>query len=621
MRLQDAASTDFLLVDKQPSAAQLAEWLHTTKAAFVVAVLDSDHAWLWPAVELSPRLAKSPQVRAFDILAGSATPDRQVAIADGDLSTDAAPDRCVVAEDGIVMGVYDRRWLAGGQPSDAILIGRQTRGGPVTPESLGKKTGPCVLQAEFPAQLALGETRSLLVSVLKPAGGDDSIDSLPVGTDIDVILQARQGLEVFDRSESTLQLAAADDDAQPVRFQLRARDEGTAKLRVLAFHDGQLLGSVTVVARVGPAAQEPAPSTSSSRALRALSASACELTLLILEERTPPGYVVYLHATDPSLDLNFRRFGPIALKSNARGLFDEFFEDIEQFTEAPGEPQCVQTQLGQRGSWLFEKAFPADLRELIWMLRNRITTVQIQSDEPWIPWEMCKLQGMENGLVVEGPFFCEAFALTRWMPGVPLTQELSLAHLAVVAPTDSHLTAAGAEKDYLETLKGANREVRSITADYGTLLSAFASGQYDGFHFIGHGVFGNTDPNLSAISLESGKRFRPSDIAGVARNLGRKRPLIFFNACQTGRSDFSLTDIGGWSGQFLRAGAGAFVGSYWSVFDSGAALFARTFYDRLLQGVSIGHATRDARHAVKATGDPSFLAYTVYAVPGATLKL
>jgi hypothetical protein len=53
--------------------------------------------------------------------------------------------------------------------------------------------------------------------------------------------------------------------------------------------------------------------------------------------------------------------------------------------------------------------------------------------------------------------------------------------------------------------------------------------------------------------------------------------------------------------------------------DEGAALFARTFYQGLFDGLSIGSSTRLARNAVKATGDPSYLAYTVFAEPGATL--
>ncbi|MCQ1549855.1 MAG: CHAT domain-containing protein [Candidatus Accumulibacter phosphatis] len=618
MRVQDASSTNFLRVDRQLSCERLADLLQMTNPSAVVAAIDERHAALWRSGEVLTKLATQPFSAAFDFLSTDAS--RQVPILDADLPVDAVPELCVVAEEGVISGVYDRSLTVGKLHQGPILIGRQTRGGTASPTRVSPSTAPCQLQVTFPSKLTLGEIRSLLVSVLPAIDGGDQTAAPPLGADIDIILQARQGMELLGHSEMRLKYAA-DDDALPVRFQVKAAEEGTGKLRVLAFHEGHLMSSVTVAVQVvGPATQEPAPAAPSSAPLHAApTATSSELTLLILEEKTPPGFTVYLSAVDPSLSLNFRRFGPVALKSDARGLFDEFFKDIEQLSEQDHH-QSVQAQLAQRGSWLFEKVFPEELRVLIWSLRDRITTVQIQSDEPWIPWEMCRLHGMVDGKVVEGPFFCEAFALTRWMPGVPLAPKLSISKLALVVPASSGLPVASQERDYLTSIHSATREVDALDPAYNTLVGAFASGTYDGFHFIGHGAFGQTDPDLSAIALTTQQMFRPRDVAGVVRNLGLRRPLIFLNACQTGRADFSLTDIGGWSGQFLRAGAGAFVGTYWSVFDDGAALFARTFYEALFKGTPVGHATREARRAVKATGDPSFLAYTVYAEPGATLR-
>ena len=135
------------------------------------------------------------------------------------------------------------------------------------------------------------------------------------------------------------------------------------------------------------------------------------------------------------------------------------------------------------------------------------------------------------------------------------------------------------------------------------------------------GGFRAPDPNRSAMVLENREELTPEDLGGVVSNLGLARPLVFLNACKLGRSALSLTDIGGWAAQFLRAGAAAFVGPSWSVDDQAAHDFARAFYGRLLAGLSIGKAVQEARAAIKPLGDPTWLAYTVFADPLATVNI
>jgi CHAT domain-containing protein len=82
-----------------------------------------------------------------------------------------------------------------------------------------------------------------------------------------------------------------------------------------------------------------------------------------------------------------------------------------------------------------------------------------------------------------------------------------------------------------------------------------------------------------------------------------------------------LTQWGGWPNVFLRAGAGAFVGSSWSVRDKPAALFCQTFYGALLNDQMLHEAASAAREAAKQLGDSSWLAYKVYGHPNAKRKI
>jgi hypothetical protein len=65
----------------------------------------------------------------------------------------------------------------------------------------------------------------------------------------------------------------------------------------------------------------------------------------------------------------------------------------------------------------------------------------------------------------------------------------------------------------------------------------------------------------------------------------------------------------------MNAGAGAFIGAYWNVYDQPAFDFAQALYRRLLGGMAIGKAVQEARAAIRSSGDPTWLAYTVFADP------
>ncbi len=152
------------------------------------------------------------------------------------------------------------------------------------------------------------------------------------------------------------------------------------------------------------------------------------------------------------------------------------------------------------------------------------------------------------------------------------------------------------------------------------MQDAFAAGVYDGWHFTGHGAARDANPDRSSIILSGDESFTPEDVSGQAANVGIPHPLVFINACQVGRGGMGLTGIGGWARRFVQSGAGAFIGAYWSVYDEAAFDFAKEVYTRLLDGMPIGDAVREARAKVREDGDPTWLAYTVFADPLARVE-
>ena len=615
MYLREVAMDTFVLLQAPwpvKKARQLVKLLNPTHV--IVHRRDPrDYYYLYNVAEAIPHLAGASDEmsihEAFKLHEYQATPTL-----DSYARLETAPARVVILEEGEVKGFLDTK--AAPPPPSAP---RTNRGLPY------EETAPVTfsLAADFPEQVRLEETHSLLVSLsieMSAGVGTSSAlkTTLPRGSKVDVVVQPKRGFALEGMGEGILTVSDKDETL-PLQFKLKAIELGPGRVRILAFHLGQLLETLTlapvVVAATVPASAER---RTHEERVEPTSIGQPDLSLLILEDHSggKPSFTFRLSAVDSALNLNFKSFGPITLHTDPLQYFEDFFKDIETMSLRTAEERTLaELRLGAKGSHLFETVVPQDLQTLLWSLRNRIQSVQVQSEEPWIPWELCKLQGRENERIVEGPFLCEAFAMTRWLLETPVRPNLTLKKMALVVPGDSQLPFAPMEGEYVMSLAGGKRNVERVKARFPQLISAFAKGEYDGWHFTGHGGFRDPDSNRSAMLLENAEEMTPEDLSGAVGNLGLARPFVFLNACQIGRSAMSLTGIGGWAAKFLRAGAGAFMGAYWSIYDQAAHDFAKAFYDQLLSGTTVGRAVQAARAKVKPLGDPTWLAYTVFAHP------
>ena len=109
--------------------------------------------------------------------------------------------------------------------------------------------------------------------------------------------------------------------------------------------------------------------------------------------------------------------------------------------------------------------------------------------------------------------------------------------------------------------------------------------------------------------------------AVTTHSLAQRSPLVFINGCRSAGAIPEYTSLMGWAGQFMSAGAGAFIGTLWAVRSDSALAFAEAFYDALLTGQTLGLAVRAARLATAADSDPTWLASTVYGDPTATMNI
>ncbi len=469
------------------------------------------------------------------------------------------------------------------------------------------------IEAAAPPQVALGDTVSLVVKLLSETSQAGVIPiQAAIGESLDVVVQASGGLEVQGKADGMLKVTPTG--MPMLLFKIAGKAIGPGDVSVLVFQHGQSVGSVEVAIRTVAHVSVGNPIASTAR-LQPAPAQQPDLQLLILEGASSGAvtYTMWFTAADPNLQLNFKSFS-FSLQQDPRTFFEAFYADIEAILASGATAQQKLQRLGTKGTYLFEQLLSPEARTTLWTVRTRIRSVHIQSQEPWVPWELLKPSGDDGtGNVVEAGFLCEDYEVTRWVPGIGYCHNLTMTNVGVVIPPDSGLAASIPERDQMLALATSKRQITPIQPEEVALRKALAEGTLDVIHFTGHGVAGTASADRAEIRLEAGSRLRPEDLSGVVANLGKRKPIVFLNACEIGRAGMGLTRPGGWPRGFLAAGAGAFIGPFWKVADASAATFAASFYEQLIGGTSVGAAARAARLAIQAASDPTWLAYSVYA--------
>ena len=164
--------------------------------------------------------------------------------------------------------------------------------------------------------------------------------------------------------------------------------------------------------------------------------------------------------------------------------------------------------------------------------------------------------------------------------------------------------------------------LRGPRATYVGVQQALLSGRYQVIHYTGHAVFDPRRPERTGLKLAGERMLLASQIEGVLRG----HPLVFLNACSSAReAERQVAYVGpqaeGLAAAFLAGGAAGFVGAQWPIFDRGSRDFAFAFYQRLMDGASIGEALRVARSDGRARRptDATWASFVFYGNPALRL--
>lgn len=466
----------------------------------------------------------------------------------------------------------------------------------------------CTLRVALTQKPALKELLKKIIKLMVPAGAD----SVTVG-----VLVTAQDFEIREDDYRRLSVPA-DKDSEPLLFLLKPLSLGEKKIKVEFFQDSRYVGGITVTTTVVAPDNVYGSKPVNTRGVIALNeaSSPPDLTILITESGSPEDKVRYgfkLHS--PSNDLFFYNIHEeLSFSGSPSKWIENLYRELGRLG-LEARPEDMKETLSTIGADLYEKLFPDELKE-IWenQIRNKVRSIMIISDEPWIPWEIIKpFHENETGDIVEDGFLCEDYSLTRWLAGPTPPSRIKIKRGALIAPATSNLPDVVHEAKFLKDM-GLIAEIEPTLTMVRQLLSL---GGYELIHFACHASFDPETHEQSSIYLQGNDKLLVRDIAGKRRNFRKDRPFVFINACSTARADFSLVGIGGWAARFIDANASGFLGSSWEVNDELASRFSESFYQALKDDKPIGQAMREARLKIQNDSDPTWLAYTLYADPSA----
>ena len=286
----------------------------------------------------------------------------------------------------------------------------------------------------------------------------------------------------------------------------------------------------------------------------------------------------------------------------------------------------LDRELKALGTDLSRQLFPKELLRLLWDHRDDLRTVHVKSWEPFIPWELARLRHPDTA-ESDARFLAE-YDLVRSLNGKSRPHQLRLGtwrYLAASYPNGLEAPLDGDVAVFTDTLEARHVSATALAPDPDAILDALAQPDFDVLHVCCHGQAQHDDIERSALIV--GDRLGPGgapepillDALTVREEarLGDRGPLVFLNACESGRMGGSLTAWGGWPKTFWDAGAAAFVGTSWPVEDTAARAFCEAFYGGLLDGQTLAEAAGSGRRAARRRHEPTSLAYKVYGYPGA----
>ncbi len=494
----------------------------------------------------------------------------------------------------------------GGSPGEPPGRGPARSGG-----SLAKRR---YLRGQCPESIPVGKPFSLLASIVMapdPSHAEVEVEPFEVPAEgRDVLLVAHApGLRLLGDQRLTVHVPA-EGDSRPVMFELRADAPGPRSVSITAWLGGSYLGELLV--EVTAERDRPGGPHRDVRAEISTESTEGAVSLVVRYDPAQNAYRFEFRDEDNPNEVTSK----LAYEPGPR--VEQLVAGLDELAKGRSGYSAGQTRdyLVNSGAGLWRELVPPGLREQFWDRQQRIRQLTILADKDAVPWELLypRDQGHDAGFLVE------QFPVTRGIFGRRPNRRLSLQPARFVLP-EGPLPEARAEIEAMQRLLDPGQPPGAVISALTPLQDLIRSGDFGLLHFACH----NTYKPAEGSSITLGNvQFTPTlmTTAAIDRVLELSAPTIFMNACRTAGLTATYSRLDGWASKFLEAGAAAFIGSLWAVYDGTAREFAQEFYGQLQAGSSMGEAVMRARQVAAASqpDDPTWLAYTVYGNPRATIS-
>jgi hypothetical protein len=610
-RAFDVASVGALLIALGPTeglravVSAIRDWLRRGKGTRRTVRLELEG----DALELSQTSA-ADQERLIELFVGRAaaaagSDSRAKNPAGGEGAARARPSMDSAGGGGSAGGPYTGGGGAAGGPYTGGGLPQPRPGGGIPQPRRRYLKGQC------PESIPVGTPFSLLASIVLAAAPSNAelepFDVPPVGRDVLLVAYA-PGLRLLGDQRLTVHVPS-EGDSKPVMFELRADAPGPRSVSITAWLGGSYLGELLVEIT----AERDHPAGPHRDVLAEVTTEPTEGAVSLVVRYDPAQNAYRFEFRDE--DNPDEVMSKLAYEPGPR--VEQLVAGLDELAKGRSGYSAGQTRdyLVNSGAGLWRELVPPGLREQFWDRQHRIRQLTILADKDAVPWEV--LYPRDPGH--DAGFLVEQFPVTRAIFGRRPTRRLSLSPARFVLPEGS-LPEARAEIDAMRRLLDPRQPPGAVISALTPLQELIRSGDFGLLHFACHNRFDPADG--SSITMDN-VQFTPTLIttAAIDRVLDLSAPTVFMNACRSAGLNATYNRLDGWASKFLEAGAAAFIGSLWAVSDGTAREFAQEFYGQLQAGCSLGDAVIQARRAAASQpDDPTWLAYTVYGNPRATIS-
>ena len=478
-----------------------------------------------------------------------------------------------------------------------------------------------VVNVESPANVMAGEEFAVAVSLDVVAYDDAAVAKMVGASDevFDCMLSTYGAASVLTSRTQRLRL---DGNGVPsgCTFRILAGSEQVHAMVRLFRSNGMLAAKVQVDIQIGDRSSEhPTIETSTVSKPQLPEQPLPDSVLIVNHSESDVGSILEFRGKR-SPDTELRELGERNIGAVPQESVDQIFTELAHVGTAAEDTPDREVALIGIGDELFT-LLAEDARTFLFEVVQGDDTLLIQTEEPWIPWEMMRISGIgeEGEDAKELGWLCELIDVARSTGEV--SPSLSLGTVGLIRVKDSGLAAAERDAAAVKGLTSRGSTVHELTARSAPLRDELMNTEYSLLHFVGHGKK-QTGRKIERVSLLlDGKSPLSPRMLGptVSQNIERGNTFVFLNTCNAGAGAVELGVLAGWGQAFLNAGAGGFLGCHWAVNDQRAAAFAECFYRAIAQN-TVAHAVRLAREEVREAGEASWLSYTLMADPTARFE-